>query len=366
MQCVSPKVSIVIPTFNESQNLPRLVSLLDRAMGGFPWEVVFVDDDSPDGTWRVARQLAQTDARVRCIRRVGRRGLAGACIEGALSSAAPFVAVMDADLQHDETVLPAMVALLSKDEAEIVLGSRFAGDGSSSEGFSAGRAFASRVATHLASVLIGRQVTDPMSGFFVLKREVFEAVAPRLVPSGFKILLDILASSRGDVRVAEVAYRFRSRQEGLSKFDTRAILDFLGLLLHRMTGGTVSVRFLFFTIVGATGLAIHLAALRTCLLMGVTFEVAQSVATVIAMTSNFLVNNLLTYSDMKLRGVSALTGLLKFYAVCGIGALANIGVASWLFVSNENWWVAGIAGMIVGAIFNYTMSSIFVWRQQRN
>jgi dolichol-phosphate mannosyltransferase len=247
-----------------------------------------------------------------------------------------------------------------------VIGSRFVGDGSSEGGFSARRAFASRVATRLAAFIIGRQVSDPMSGFFVLKREVFESVASSLVPSGFKILLDILASTRGQMRVAEVAYRFRSRQEGLSKFDTRAILDFLGLLLHRMTGGTVSVRFLFFMIVGAIGLAIHLIVLRIGMLGGFGFEAAQSVATVIAMTSNFLVNNLLTYSDMKLRGAAALAGLLKFYVVCGVGALANIGVASWLFVSNESWWIAGIAGVIVGATFNYTMSSIFVWRQQQN
>ncbi|WP_428681659.1 glycosyltransferase [Reyranella sp.] len=366
MQPFLPTVSIVVPTFNESQNLPRLVGLLDRAMGEIPWEVVFVDDDSPDGTWQVAKQLAREDARVRCIRRVGRRGLAGACIEGALSCAAPYVAVMDADLQHDETVLPAMVAKLRSDEAEIVIGSRFVGDGSSGDGFSAGRAFASRIATRLAALLIGRRVSDPMSGFFAVKREVFEAVAPRLVPSGFKILVDILASTRGKVRIAEVGYRFRSRQEGRSKFDARAILDFLGLLLHRVTGGTVPVRFLFFTIVGTTGIAIHLIALRVGLLAGFSFDTAQSMATVAAMTSNFHVNNLLTYSDMKLRGTAALAGLLKFYIVCGVGALANIGVASWLFDSNESWWIAGIAGVVVGATFNYTMSSIIVWRQQQN
>jgi len=366
MQPFSPAVSIVVPTFNESRNLRRLVDQLDRAMGTIPWEVVFVDDDSPDGTWKVAKDLARADARVRCIRRVGRRGLAGACIEGALSSAAPYVAVMDADLQHDETVLPAMVAKLQNGEAEIVIGSRFVGDGSSTHGFTARRAFASRVATRLAAILIGRQVSDPMSGFFALKREVFETVAPRLVPSGFKILVDILASSRGQVRVTEVAYRFRSRQEGRSKFDARAILDFFGLLLHRMTGGMVSVRFLFFMIVGSTGIAIHLLALRGGLLAGLGFDTAQSLATVAAMTSNFLVNNQLTYSDMKLRGAAALAGLLKFYVVCGVGALANIGVASWLFLSNEDWWVAGIAGVIVGATFNYTMSSIIVWRQQQN
>lgn len=366
MQSTPPTVSVVVPTFNESQNLPRLVASLAKTMGDMPWEVVFVDDNSPDGTWKVAKQLAQDDPKVRCLRRVGRRGLAGACIEGALSSAAPIVAVMDADLQHDESILPSMIAKLLTDEADIVIGSRAVEGGSGGAGFSARRAFGSQVATQMAALIIGRRVSDPMSGFFALKREIFEAVAPHLIPSGFKILLDILASTDGKVRVAEVAYHFRSRQEGLSKFDARAMLDFLGLLLHRMTGGAVSVRFLLFMIVGAIGLAIHLVVLRLALGAGLDFEAAQSAATVVAMTSNFAVNNLLTYSDMKLRGAAAVVGLLKFYVVCGVGALANIGVASWLFVTNESWWIAGIAGVIVGATFNYTMSSIFVWRQQQN
>ena len=366
MQTTSPTISIVVPTFNESQNLPRLVALLDRTLSGTSWEVVFVDDNSPDGTWKIAKGLAATDGRVRCLRRVGRRGLAGACIEGALSSAAPLVAVMDADLQHDESILPAMIERLRQDEADIVIGSRFVGDGSSQSGFSARRAFASNVATRLATLIIGRTVADPMSGFFAVKREVFEATAPKLVPSGFKILLDILASCGSGVRVVEVPYRFRSRQDGISKFDARAILDFLGLLLHRLNGGTLSVRFLFFMIVGASGLVVHMAVLSLGLSAGLGFEGAQSAATAIAMTSNFVVNNVLTYSDMKLRGVAALAGLLKFYIVCGIGAVANIGVASWLFNANDNWWLAGIIGVIVGATFNYTMSSIFVWRQQQN
>lgn len=366
MRSTSPTVSVVVPTFNESQNLPRLVALLDKTLADIPWEVVFVDDNSPDGTWKVAKQLALEDGRVRCLRRVGRRGLAGACIEGALSSAAPIVAVMDADLQHDESILPAMIARLQADEADIVIGSRAVLGGSSEGGFSPGRALASQVATRLASALIGRQVSDPMSGFFALKREVFEAVAPRLIPSGFKILLDILASTDGQVRVAEVPFHFRSREQGRSKFDARAILDFLGLLLHRLTGGALSVRFLSFMAVGAIGVCLHLIVLRLGLAAGLAFDWAQTVATIVAMTSNFFVNNLLTYSDMKLHGGAALAGLLKFYVVCGVGALANIGVASWLFVANENWWLAGIAGVIVGATFNYTMSSIFVWRQQQN
>lgn len=359
-------LSIVVPTFNEAHNVPVLVDLLDKAMKGLAWEVVFVDDDSPDGTARVAKQLSQADPRVRCIRRVGRRGLAGACIEGVLSSAAPFIAVMDADLQHDETVLPEMVARLQRDEADIVVASRHLGGQAGAVGFSESRAFASRFASLLADVVIGKHVSDPMTGFFAVKREVFESAAARLLPSGFKILLDLLASLEQPVRIAEVGYVFRDRQAGQSKFDTRAMIDFLALLLHRWTRGVVPVRFLFFATVGTVGVGVHFAILRFGLgALGLSFEAAQTLATACAMTSNFYVNNLFTYRDMMLRGWSALWGLLRFYAVCGIGAIANIGAASYLFESQHRaWWLAALAGVIVGTAFNYMMSSIFIWRQR--
>ena len=360
-----PILSIVVPTFNESRNVARLVQLLDRAMERISWEVIFVDDDSSDGTWTVVKQLAQTDPRVRCIRRVGRRGLAGACIEGALSSAAPYVAVMDADLQHDETILPAMVGLLEREQADLVIGSRFVDGGTSRGGLSERRAFASRLATWLARAVVGKQVSDPMSGFFAVKREVFEAAAPGLITSGFKILLDILVNADSSLRTAEIGYHFRSRGEGESKFDGRAMADFAALLVHRCTAGVVPVRFLLFMIVGAIGVGVHLVALRMAMILaGLSFEWAQGFATLVAMTSNYIVNNLLTYRDMKLRGLPALGGLLRFYAVCSLGAVANLGVASWVFGIDESWWFAGLAGAIMGAVFNYTMSSIFVWRQR--
>jgi dolichol-phosphate mannosyltransferase len=357
-----PAISIVVPTFNEAHNVPKLVGLLDKALGKIAWEAIIVDDDSPDGTWRVAKQLAAGDPRVRCIRRVGRRGLAGACIEGVLSSAAPYVAVMDADLQHDESILPDMLAMLEKDEADIVVGSRYVDGQAETTGLSARRAFASRFAARLADFVIGNHVSDPMTGFFAMKREVFEASAERLLPSGFKILLDLLASVERPIRIAEVGYRFRSRQQGQSKFDMRAMMDFLALLLHRWTGGLVPVRFLFFAAVGTVGVGVHLATLRIGIdALQLSCEWSQALATLCAMTSNFAINNLFTYRDMMLRGGAALTGLLRFYAVCSIGVIANVGVASYLFESDRTWWVASLAGIVVGTAFNYTMSSIFIW-----
>ncbi len=359
-----PHVSIIAPTFNESRNVAELVRRLDIALNGIDWEVVFVDDDSPDHTYDVVKALALEDPRVRCIRRVNRRGLSGACIEGILSSSAPFVAVIDADLQHDETILPEMIGRLERDEADIVVGSRLVEGGSSAGGFTATRAFASGFAIRLASLLIGSSVSDLMSGFFAIRREKFEAVAPKLTTSGFKILLDVLASASPPLRASEVGYQFRARYAGDSKFDARAMSDFFGLLVHKATGGLIPPRFVMFALVGGTGVVVHLVSLRAALAgVGLEFVWAQTFATIMAMTWNFFINNELTYSNAKLRGARAVLGLLEFYLVCGIGAIPNIGVASWLFGLNSSWWLAAIAGIAIGTVWNYTMSSLFVWRR---
>jgi dolichol-phosphate mannosyltransferase len=358
-----PHVSVVVPTFNESRNVAELTRRLGETLAGVEWEVIFVDDNSPDGTYDVVKSLAAGNHRVRCIRRVNRRGLSGACIEGILSSAAPIVVVMDADLQHDETIIPEMIRRLERDEADIVVGSRLVQGGSSMTGFTAGRAFASKFAIRMASALIGTGVSDLMSGFFAMKRDRFEAMAPDLTTSGFKILLDILATASPPLRSSEVGYQFRTRFAGSSKFDVRAMSDFFGLLVHKVTGGLIPPRFVMFVFVGGIGVVIHLAVLRFAMAsQGLSFTIAQSVATVIAMTSNFFINNTLTYSDAKLRGWRAVIGLAQFCAICGIGAVANVGVATWLFGMNNAWWLAGIAGIVMGSVWNYTMSSLFVWK----
>ena len=360
----APRVSVVVPTYNESRNVAELTRRLGETLAGVDWEVIFVDDDSPDGTYEVAKGLAAENPRVRCIRRVNRRGLSGACIEGILSSAAPIVVVMDADLQHDERILPEMIRRIEADEAEIVVGSRLVEGGSSEEGFTAGRQFASSFAMRLARLLVGSKVSDLMSGFFAIKRERFEAIAPGLTTSGFKILLDILATANPPLRASEVGYHFRARFAGSSKFDLRAMMDFFGLVVHKTTRGLIPPRFAMFILVGGLGVVIHLLVLRIAMQNeGASFAAAQAIATIVAMTSNFFINNTLTYSDAKLRGRRALVGLAQFYAVCGIGAVANVGVATWLFGLNNTWWLAGIAGIVMSSVWNYTMSSLFIWRQ---
>jgi dolichol-phosphate mannosyltransferase len=358
-----PLLTVVVPTFNERANVPLLVERLAKVLAGVAWEVIFVDDNSPDGTFAVVRALGADDPRVRCLRRIGRRGLAGACIEGALASQARYVAVMDADLQHDETLLPAMLALLERDEADLVIGSRYL-DGAGADGLaSQTRAVASRFAGWLARRLIGTEVSDSMSGFFMMRRALFEDCAPHLSNQGFKILADILASTPRPLRVRELPYRFGARLHGASKLDTRVGLDFLGLLFAKATRDLVSIRFISFLMVGASGVGVHLIALKAVLATSeASFTTAQIIATLVSMTSNFYFNNRLTYRDQRLRGWAAVRGLLLFYALCAIGSLSNVGVAVWLYTNQPVWWLAGLLGSLVGAVWNYALSSTFVWR----
>jgi dolichol-phosphate mannosyltransferase len=355
-------LSVIIPTFNEAGNVREIVARLDRTLGGIAWEAIFVDDDSPDHTAETVKAVAAADARVRCLKRLGRRGLAGACIEGMMASSAPYVAVMDADLQHDERILPVMLAALTADSADLVVGSRYV-RGGSADSFSADRARFSRAATGLTRRLLGVDLADPMSGFFMLKREKLDEIAGELSPVGFKILLDIVLTAKHRLRVREIPYEFRQRRHGQSKFDSAVGFEFIGLALAKMTGGVIGPRFISFGLVGTTGLAVHLLVLKLAFeSFALNFAAAQSVATFAAMVSNFLLNNLLTYHDRRLSGKGMIFGFLGFCLIGSVGALTNIGLASWLYSREPTWWLAGAAGAIMGALWNYSMSSQFVWR----
>ncbi len=359
----APELSVVVPTFKERANVPLLVEKLAHTLGGVDWEVIFVDDNSPDGTAAAARKIGETDSRVRCVRRIGRRGLAGACIEGMLASQARYVAVMDADLQHDETLLTAMLAKL-RGETDLAVASRFA-DGASASGLSsASREQASRVSNEMARRLLGVTLSDPMSGFFMMRRDRFEELAPRLSSQGFKILLDIVATARGSLRIAELPFVFGERQHGESKLDTRVALDFAALILAKLTNDTVSFRFLLFCLVGLTGIAIHMAVLQFAVGFGLSFGWAQTVATFVAISWNFALNNMFTYRDQRLTGLPFLTGLIRFQVICAVGAISNVGIASVIYRYDPDWWIAGLGGALMGAVWNYVVSAAFVWRQR--
>jgi dolichol-phosphate mannosyltransferase len=354
------ELAVIVPSFNERDNVAPLIERLAACLAGIAWEVIYVDDDSPDGTAAEVRDLARHDPRVRCLLRIGRRGLSTAVIEGILATSAPFVAVIDADMQHDETLLPRMLAAVKAEDLDVVVGSRYVEGGTVGE-WDKDRVRMSGIATRLARLVVSAELTDPMSGFFVIRRAAFDGAVRRLSGQGFKILLDLFASTPIPFRFRELPYRFRQRLHGESKLDTLVAWEYLMLLLDKMFGRILPTRFVLFGAVGMTGVFVHLATLRLSL-MAVPFPVAQGTATIVAMTSNFALNNLFTYRDKRLRGRRFFTGLLSFYAVCAVGAVANVGIASAAFEQHYSWWLAGLAGAMVGVVWNYAVSSIFTWR----
>ena len=341
-----------------------VISAVAEALSGIAWEIIFVDDHSPDDTASVVRQIAQVDPRVRCLHRFGRRGLSSACVEGIMSTAAPIVAVMDADGQHDEQALRTMYDTLTNTDADIVVGSRYVEGGDVGD-WDRSRLAMSRFATRIANRITGTTLSDPMSGFFMMRRDAFLASLPRLSSIGFKILLDIVASSKAGVKTVDVPYRFRSRERGESKLDSMILWEFFLLLVDKSVGRFVPVRFVSFALVGASGVLVHVAILATLFnLFSTGFVTAQIAATLCATTTNFLLNNALTYRDQRLTGSKLLLGWISFNLVCAIGAIANVGVASRMFASNSMWLADGLAGIAIGVVWNYAMSSIFTWNKK--
>lgn len=362
-----PLLSVVIPTFNERTNIEELVSRLDATLGGMPWEAMFVDDNSPDGTADLIRTLARKDSRIRIIHRVGRRGLSTACVEGMLASSAPYLAVMDADLQHDETLLPQMYHDLEGDRnLDIVIGSRYVDDGSLGE-WAENRARMSRLATRLSRLVVKSDLKDPMSGFFMLRRELLHEAVENLSGVGFKILLDIFASVPRELRFKERGYTFRNRHSGESKLDSVVAWEYAMMLLDKTVGRYVPVRFVPFALIGAIGVAVHMTALWvTFKVLGASFAMGQIVATLIAMTTNFFMNNALTYRDRRLRGWGLVTGWISFSLACSVGAISNVGIATYLFRENTmGWALSAMAGIIVGAVWNYAVTSIYTWNNRK-
>lgn len=354
-----PELTVVVPAFRERENIPSLLDALEKALQGLDWETIVVVDDAFDGSEDVVRERAQRDPRVRCLQRIGRRGLASACIEGMLASSAPYIAVIDADLQHDETLMPSLLAAAKAEQADVVVASRYM-EGASTGDLAADRVRISQLASSLSRVL-AKGLSDPMSGFFLVRRAFLERVVRRLYGRGFKILLDLIAAARGEVRIVERPYRMRSRQHGESKLGARVIAEFFMLIAYHLTGRLLPARFFLFAAVGVTGIGVHLAVLAAVFNTGGNFLLSQALATWAAMTSNFFLNNAFTYADQALRGARIWRGLASFYAACGIGAFINIALAEWLYLQAFPYWAAGIAGALIAALWNFFTTASFTW-----
>jgi len=357
------ELSVVVPCYNEAANVAPLARRLAAALNSVRWEAIFVDDDSPDGTAARVREVARADPRVRCLRRIGRRGLSSAVIEGAMASSAEYVAVIDGDLQHDETRLRDMLDAL-RGGADLVVGSRHVAGGDSAGLDGRWRHRISGLGIRAAQAVLPVRLSDPMSGFFMVRRDVFERAAPRLTGAGFKILVDLVLSSREPLRIREVAVRFAPRVAGDSKLDVVVLLQFAGLLFDKASRGVVPLRFVSFALVGLIGVGVHLAVLDAGRAAGLAFGPAQAVATLVAMLANFQLNNVVTYRGVRLRGPALWRGLALFVAVCSLGAVADVGIARMLYAARGGWTPSAVLGAAVGGVWNYAISATLVWRRR--
>jgi len=358
-------LAIVLPTYNERDNIPILIARLGDALYGLKWEAIFVDDDSPDGTSDVVAAYARRDPRIRLIHRIGRRGLSSASIEGMMSTAAPVVGVMDADLQHDESILPRMLELLRSSSLDVVVGTRNS-DGGSMGDFGAGRVMLSRMGEKIGQSVCRVKLSDPMSGFFLLRRSFLLDVVHDLQGGGFKILVDLLASSRVPVRVGEVGYKFGARQHGESKLNVVVGIEYLFLVVNKRLGGLIPLHLALYMLVGVIGLATHLVVfLILSHAFSSAFVSAQAIATFVAMIENFLLNNMITFRSRQLHGTQMLTGAARFIAACSFGAWANIVFSRALWQGGMEWYVAGFAGIVLGSVWNLSVSSFITWGMLR-
>jgi dolichol-phosphate mannosyltransferase len=368
------QLAVVLPTLNERGNIAPLVARLEQALAGLAWEAIFVDDDSSDGTADEARRLSLIDPRIRVIQRIGRRGLASAAIEGMCATAAPVAAVMDADHQHDPDLLPLMLRAIMSGECDLACASRFVPGADMQDWNSPRRERASTLANRLARKVTGVELSDPMSGYFMLRTEMLRRDAHRLSGVGFKVLLDILATVEQPLRVKEFPLRFAARALGESKLDRIVVFEFLVGLYDKWLGRIIPTRFALFGTIGALGVIVHMAVLSAFMALfdvrfarPVTeFEIGQAVAALVAMSFNFVLNNALTYADQRLRGVSALLrGWVKFAVTCSVGLLANVGAAVVLVRFGMPEYAAALAGIALGSVWNYALSSRFVWGRFR-
>ena len=361
-------LSIITPTFNEAKNVKPFIKAISQAVKSTEYEIIFVDDNSLDKTYDIVKKIAKNNHKIRCLRRIGRRGLSSAVIEGCLSSSASYFLIMDTDLQHDEKKIPEMLNLIKKENLDLVIGSRFLKK-KTSKGLSRTRNMISKIANMLANKIARVTLSDPMSGYFIIRRDVFEKIAPNLTGLGFKILLDIFSSSKKSLKFKEIQFYFKPRKYGESKLDVFVVWEYLLLLWEARLGKIIPARFVSFCAIGGSGVFVHLFSLYILYSYLFSFFYAQSIATIIAMTSNFILNNILTYRDRRKKGFDAIKALIVFYITCGIGAAANVGIANSVYTGNINgvsgeWYISGVIGAFVGAVWNFLMSSLITWKQK--
>ena len=359
-----PELCVIVPTLNERDNVPVLVEAVDRALLGVDYEIVFVDDDSEDGTAARARHIAQVNPRVRVVQRVGRKGLSSAAVEGMLATSAPYLAVMDGDMQHDEAILPRMLDTLRTSGVDLVVGTRNIAGGGMGD-FAPLRVALSQAGRALSRAVCKTELSDPMSGFFMIRRTFLDEVVRNLSLTGFKILVDIVASAERPARVAEIPFTFRGRKQGESKLDTLVAFEYVSLLIDKLTNGWLPITYLTFGMVGGLGVLLNALILHYLMMSRFSFEISQALAGAAVIPVNFFLNNIFTFRFHRLRRNERWIGLSIFFCACVAGLFMNVRLAAFLNHAGISPLLSGAAGILTGSVWNYWIACIFVWRVGR-
>lgn len=373
-------LTVVLPTYNESKNIPILIERLTKVLAKIDYEILVVDDNSPDRTYEVVDQIGAKNPRVRCIRRIHERGLSSAVMTGMASSSAKYYAVMDADLQHDEAILPGLLKAVNQEGFDLAVGSRAAEDGSFGE-FSRLRRFISWTATMLAKMLLPVNVKDPMSGYFMVSREVFQQAEEKINPLGFKILLEFLGRVPG-LRVKEVGYTFRNRVHGETKLSGSVIRNYIVALMDLRFGHLVSPIFILYCLVGASGIIVYMltVALGDALGMPLIRDVWPAPFNALpsswllgfglSVTNNYVWNNYITFHERRHKSLALVSGFATFFLISLIGLLIQTSVsyllaATGLFAAHAGSGINRAIGITVAVITNYYLNLNFTWRKNR-
>jgi len=353
------KFSLVIPTFNEAENIRILISRLQQVLQKYEYEIIIVDDDSPDQTWKIVQDYGKHDNRIKCLRRFNKKGLSRAVIDGFGMSTGEFLGVMDADLQHDEKLLPKMLELLEKNT--IVIGSRKVYEGGS-DNWNYFRRFISWGAILLSRLVVSNKVKDIMSGYFVLRREVFKKVEDQLTGRGFKILLEILTLTEEN-KIREVGYVIKSRRFGESKLSGKIVLEFL-VSLAQFKWRNLDSRMVKFFIVGASGIIVNLgflAIFKEYLSLSINLSILLAIE--VSIISNFILNNFWTFQDCSFFNLKEnLKGFPKFQLFCFLGMIINFLVTKFLSFSGLNLYLSQFIGIVVASFINYKLNYKWTWK----
>jgi dolichol-phosphate mannosyltransferase len=354
-----PQLSVVVPTYNEAGNIPMIYDGLAQALAGHAWELVVVDDDSPDGTADAVRALARQHDNVRCIQRVQERGLASAVHWGVQAAHGEVIVVMDGDLQHEPTLIPKMFEALQAGH-DIVSGSRFL-EGGAEKGLSQRRRRLSDWGNRLTNRFLGTTLSDPLTGFFATSRRLFLDSIPQMQADGFKVFFDLVYHNR-HVTIRELPFEFQRRQHGESKLDLYVLWLLACDIASKLSRGMLPPRLISFVGVGLIGSIFHFSILYACMDFGAVFWLSQAIATVVAMVFNFTINNILTYSDDRLRGGAFYKGLLLYSLIASIGIVANVSTAQIAYLQlHGHTFIAATTGLAIDVIWRFVVSNRLIW-----